>query len=94
MLAVARALMSRPSLLLLDEPYAALDDAARDAVDDLALGSRADGRTVVIATHDDARATDLVDRSITLDSGRIVDDRPSGPVTGNARGARVGSVAP
>jgi heme exporter protein A len=72
-LALARALLRRPDLLLLDEPYAALDVEARDLVDDTAQEARAAGRTVILATHDSGRAATLVDRAVRLDRGRLVD---------------------
>jgi heme exporter protein B len=53
--AVARALIRRPELLLLDEPYAGLDETSKDVVDRAIEASRAEGRTVMLATHDPAR---------------------------------------
>ncbi len=72
-LAVARALLRRPALLLLDEPYAGLDAEAKDIVDGAVLDARAGGRTVVLATHDPTRGG-LATRSIFMDGGRIVPD--------------------
>lgn len=68
-LALARAWLRRPQLLLLDEPYMALDDAARDTVDRLARAG--DDLTVILATHDVERAMRLADRVIRLDRGRL-----------------------
>lgn len=51
--AVARAIVNRPALLLADEPTASLDDANAEAVADLLLGAaEAEGATLVIVTHD------------------------------------------
>ncbi|HZD18823.1 MAG TPA: ABC transporter ATP-binding protein [Actinomycetota bacterium] len=70
--AVARAHLRRPELLLLDEPYAALDDDARRSVDGLLVAARGDGRTVVVATHDVERLSGLADVGVRLDRGRVM----------------------
>ena len=70
-LAIARCLMRAPALLLLDEPYAALDVDARIIVDELLLAAHADGRTVVVASHE-APPAHLIDREVTMDGGRVV----------------------
>jgi ABC-type multidrug transport system ATPase subunit len=70
-LALARCHMRAPALLLLDEPYAALDVDARIAVDGLLAATRAGGQTVVVASHE-APPAYLVDREVTMDGGRVV----------------------
>jgi ABC-type multidrug transport system ATPase subunit len=70
--AVARAHLRRPELLLLDEPYAALDDDARRSVDGLLVAARGDGRTVLVATHDVERLSGLADVGVRLDRGRVM----------------------
>ena len=69
-LAVARTLLRRPDLLLMDEPYAGLDAEARDVVDDALRLARSEGRTVVVATHDVSRAGPEA-RTVWMDQGRI-----------------------
>jgi heme exporter protein A len=69
--AVARAAMRRPELLLLDEPYAGLDDEAKQVVDDLVLEARAGGRTVLLATHDPSRGG-MATRAVQMEGGRLV----------------------
>ena len=51
--AVARAIVRDPELLLLDEPTTGLDAAARGAVDEMMLHASREGRTLAIATHHD-----------------------------------------
>ena len=70
---LARALALEPQVLLLDEPTAALDDAAKEGVErTLAdLGDRFD-LSLVIVTHDRAQAERLADRVVRLDAGRLV----------------------
>ena len=64
-LALARAVLHRPELLVLDEPDASLDAEGRDL-----LAGLFEGRTVVMATHDAALARELCDRAMLLKSGR------------------------
>lgn len=78
---LARALVTRPTVLLMDEPFAALDDLSRTALGDLLL-RRWDERpfTGVLVTHNIAEAALLSHRVFVLNAGRIgepiVDDLP------------------
>jgi heme ABC exporter ATP-binding subunit CcmA len=74
--AVARALLREPQLLLLDEPYAGLDTSARDAVDHAIADARAAGRTAIVATHDVTRGS-LATRTVVMDGGRLVSEPPA-----------------
>lgn len=74
-LALARAIVHAPALLLADEPTARLDPASAQAVTDLLHAQRAAGATVLIASHDAAAAGDPRARCIRLEDGRIVEDR-------------------
>jgi osmoprotectant transport system ATP-binding protein len=74
---VARALAAKPAILLMDEPFGALDPITRDA-----LGAQVRnlhdsmGLTTVMITHDVLEAVLLADRIIVMRSGRIVADGP------------------
>jgi heme exporter protein A len=70
-LALARCLMRAPALLLLDEPYAALDVDARIVVDELLISAHASGQTVVVASHE-APPAHLIDREVMMDGGRVI----------------------
>lgn len=71
--ALARALVREPKLLLLDEPFAALDALTRYRMHDLVLSLwRAHKPAVLIVTHDVEEAIALADRVLVLDKGRIV----------------------
>ncbi|MDQ3629642.1 MAG: ABC transporter ATP-binding protein [Actinomycetota bacterium] len=71
--AIARALANDPPLLLADEPTGNLDSATADDVLGLFAEMNAEGRTIVVVTHErDIRS--LVEREITLADGRIVTD--------------------
>ncbi len=87
-LSVARACLGEPRLLILDEPFASVDDRARGLLwNALERRARA-GRAVVLATHDPSIAArcDLV---VELDGGRggVPDGRKTG-VSGGRRGGR------
>ena len=72
--AIARALMSRPSVLFADEPTGNLDSSASAEILDLLRRSVDDvGQTVVMVTHD-PRAAAIADRTLFLEDGRIVRD--------------------
>ncbi|MER5685874.1 ABC transporter ATP-binding protein [Streptomyces sp. NPDC002205] len=74
--AVARALMNRPALLLADEPTGALDTKAGEDVRELLNDLHADGQTIVLVTHDVALARACATRTIQLVDGRIAADHP------------------
>ena len=71
--AVARALMNRPPLLLADEPTGALDTASGQEVRKLLTELNRDGQTVLLVTHDLALAESCATRTIELVDGRMVE---------------------
>jgi putative ABC transport system ATP-binding protein len=72
--AVARALMNRPALLLADEPTGALDTASGEDVKRLLAELHADGQTVLMVTHDLSLARDCATRTVRLVDGRVASD--------------------
>ncbi|KXK61418.1 ABC transporter [Micromonospora rosaria] len=75
--AVARALAPRPSLVLLDEPFSALDAGLRAGLrHDIREALRADGATGVLVTHDQGEALSVADRVVVLRAGRVVQAGP------------------
>jgi len=84
---VARALAGNPTLLLMDEPFGALDPVTRDA-----LGTRVRDLhekldlTTIMVTHDMAEALILADRVLVMDEGRIVADEPPGVLASGGGG--------
>jgi ABC-type nitrate/sulfonate/bicarbonate transport system ATPase subunit len=76
---LARAMALRADVLLLDEPFAALDVGTRDALlDDVSGPLRSSSRSVVLVLHDRSEAWALADRIVVMMAGRVVaDDTPS-----------------
>lgn len=71
-LALARLLVQEADAWLLDEPTTGLDAAARDWFVGLLTEARAAGRAVVVVTHDLETIAPVIDRTLVLDSGRLV----------------------
>ncbi|MFC9627148.1 ABC transporter ATP-binding protein [Streptomyces sp. NPDC056930] len=69
--AVARALMNRPALLLADEPTGALDSRSGEQVMDLLIDLNQIGQTLLIVTHDRQLATRCASRLIQVADGRV-----------------------
>jgi heme exporter protein A len=71
-LAIGRAVLHDPQVLLLDEPHTGLDQDACVMLDDVLREVAARGRTVVMTSHDLARAADLAWRFDVLSRGQII----------------------
>ncbi|MXX37008.1 MAG: heme ABC exporter ATP-binding protein CcmA [Gemmatimonadetes bacterium] len=69
-LAIARAILHRPSILLLDEPFTGLDASASTALHRLLCRFRQEGRTCILVTHRPDEAEDLVDRLLVIERGQ------------------------
>ncbi|MEE1782513.1 ABC transporter ATP-binding protein [Streptomyces sp. SP17BM10] len=83
--AVARALMNRPPLLLADEPTGALDSASAADVRSLLTDLNAEGQTILLVTHDTTLAEACASRTIELLDGRLVRDTAAAPAAGGVR---------
>jgi len=72
MLAIGRALMSRPRLILLDEPSLGLAPAIVDATFAIIAGIRREGTTVLLVEQNAYRALRMADRGYVMETGRVV----------------------
>ena len=79
-LAIERALIHDPRLVLLDEPFTGLDDASADALKGRLRRLRERGRIVIVTTHDVEAVEGLADRALLLKGGRLA-ALPVGPGT-------------
>ncbi|MEH1129029.1 ABC transporter ATP-binding protein [Micromonospora sp. CPCC 206061] len=79
--AVARALAPRPPLVLLDEPFSALDAGLRgDVRRDVRQALHADGATALLVTHDQGEALSMADQVAVMNAGRIIQYGPPAAV--------------
>jgi len=78
-LAVARAFLHEPSVLLLDEPFTALDDRAIAVLQRLLREALAEGKTVVMSTHQLREALELATHVALLSRGQVAFHGPSTP---------------
>jgi heme ABC exporter ATP-binding subunit CcmA len=78
-LAVARAFLHRPSVLLLDEPFTALDDRAIAVLQTLLRQALAEGKTVILSTHQLREALELATHVALLNRGQAAFCGPTTP---------------
>ena len=73
-LSIARALLHQPEILLLDEPFTGLDQAAAETLEELVRSAGREKRTLIMTTHQLGRAPTLAGRALILARGRIAFD--------------------
>ena len=78
--AIARALMHAPDLLLADEPFTGLDTRSSDLLEQRLDDLRAEGRTIVLTTHDIRQGLRIAERVVVLKKGRVSLDAGVGAV--------------
>jgi ATP-binding cassette subfamily C protein LapB len=89
--AIARAVINDPPILLLDEPTSSMDFSSEDDIK-RRLGEYAQGKTVILISHRTS-LLDLADRIIVMDGGRIMADGPKDQVVTALRQGRIGKAA-
>jgi putative ABC transport system ATP-binding protein len=87
-IAIARALVNRPAVLLADEPTGALDTGSAEGIGQLLAGLNAAGQTLVLVTHNPDLACRYASRVVALLDGQIAGDAPSGAAGRPGAGAR------
>jgi ABC-2 type transport system ATP-binding protein len=90
-LAIARALLANPSILLFDEPAAGLDREGASWLAQTLSALRKSGATVIMSSHGQSEALTLATRAIAMRNGALIED--SGP-NGNARAIIEREAAP
>jgi heme exporter protein A len=80
-LALARILLGRARLLLLDEPFTELDQRGRKWLGEFLLAFKAGGGAVVVATHSFGSSLGVADRVAILHEARLILDRPRGDLS-------------
>jgi heme ABC exporter ATP-binding subunit CcmA len=78
-LAIARAFLGNPDLLILDEPFTSLDDRAIAVLQHLLAGARARGATIVMSTHQIREAMELASDVALLERGKMIFSGPRTP---------------
>ncbi|MBI2490994.1 MAG: heme ABC exporter ATP-binding protein CcmA [Candidatus Rokubacteria bacterium] len=80
-LSLARFVLARPRVLLLDEPFAGLDQRAKKWLEEYLQAFKAGGGAIVMATHSFGRELAVADRIAILAGGAIALEAPRGPLT-------------
>jgi energy-coupling factor transport system ATP-binding protein len=83
--ALAAILVAEPQIILLDEPTRGLDYVQKRNLADLLLGFKAEGRTVIMATHDVELAAACADRVALMGEGQVVVDGPARDVMSDSQ---------
>lgn len=71
-LGIVQALMEDPEILILDEPFNGLDKSMAAKVRDLLREEKAKGKTIILASHNEADIMYLCDRTYEMDAGRVI----------------------
>ncbi|MFQ5877120.1 MAG: ABC transporter ATP-binding protein [Acidobacteriota bacterium] len=91
-LVIARAILNRPDLLILDEPTTGLDPQSRHLVWDRIRALRREGKTILLTTHYMDEAQSLCDRLVIMDHGRILVEGPPAELVRSGVGREVVEV--
>ena len=93
-LSLAAALVRDPALLLLDEPHAGLDADGRETLDAVLAAAPAEGRTVVLVSHELERARALAHRGVVITGGRVQPEVDAAPTDAASVPAPADAAAP
>jgi lipopolysaccharide export system ATP-binding protein len=87
-LEIARALVSRPKIILLDEPFTGIDPVTIDSIQEIIRQLRDRGIAILITDHQVRETLQITDRSYVIDSGRVLCHGPPNVVLRNAEARR------
>lgn len=88
-LLIAKALVHKPKLLILDEPTAGVDIELRRSLYDFLDRLFADGVTIILTTHYLEEAEKLCDRIIMINDGKIIDDQPKAQLMNTSKNENI-----
>jgi lipopolysaccharide export system ATP-binding protein len=71
-LEIARALVSNPKIILLDEPFTGIDPVTIDSIQEIIKGLRNDGIAILITDHQVRETLEITDRSYVIDAGKVL----------------------
>ncbi len=91
-LALARAWLAAPAVLLLDEPYGGLDAGGVHLVDEMVAETTRRGGSAIVATHEWERGARVADTVLALAGGRPVEVAPAGRLSDAALAAAAGGL--
>ncbi len=74
-LGIAAAIMENPEIVILDEPFNALDEETCRRIEEIILSMRRKNKIVILACHDKDEMESLCDTTIEIASGKIVAER-------------------
>jgi lipopolysaccharide export system ATP-binding protein len=83
-LEIARALVSNPKIIMLDEPFTGIDPVTIDSIQEIVRGLREDGIAILITDHQVREALQITDRSYVIHAGRVLCHGTPEEVIGNA----------
>ncbi len=87
-LEIARALVSSPKIILLDEPFTGIDPVTIDSIQEIIRQLRDRGIAILITDHQVTETLQITDRSYVIDSGRVLCHGPPSVVLNNAEARR------
>ena len=70
-MAIAQAIMENPPILLLDEPFNGLDNEGVEKMRELFLALKAQGKTIILASHNQTDISTLCDEVFEIDAGKL-----------------------
>lgn len=71
-LGIAMAILDDPNIIILDEPFNALDKKSVSNVKDIILGLKADNKLVILSSHDGVLLEEVTDKIYEIEEGKIV----------------------
>jgi lipopolysaccharide export system ATP-binding protein len=88
-LEIARALVSNPQIILLDEPFTGIDPVTIDSIQEIIRGLRAGGISILVTDHQVRETLEITDRSYVIQQGKVLCHGTPPEVLANPEARRV-----